>query len=453
MLTNLKKIDLEIFEKILLYVLIICSIFILVYNIFNYDPIEGYDADAHFQYSEILPRLDELNPENTYEYFNPPLPYIFPAVVGTVCEKIFSQDLQSCRNTYRYSIQILQFFMFIISLYFYNKTFELFKPKNIPIKLGFVILLVLLTANYKTYAMFRGETYIILLNSILLYRFGRLVKNSFKWSEIDYIIFGVVIGLLALSRQWAFLLFPPYFLMYVFLKKEVKSSYLKFIIFSFSIGFTISAWWYFRSLFEYGSFTAFNMSANGFSFSNQPLSFYNPFNSEASFVFTKPIRSNFSNQFLPILYSDLWGDYWGYFSFTSNKLDTGRNQLLIGDYLARVNIVSIIPSITLLAGLRIGYKTLVLKVKSNFDIFNSLIFLSVLSSFSGYVWFLIMYPSYNGNTIKAVYIIQLFHLMLFLSAVFLEKIRIYNRKLYILFLFLLISTFIHNFSAMLSHYQ
>ena len=241
--------------------------------------------------------------------------------------------------------------------------------------------------------------------------------------------------------------------MYVFLKKEVKSSYLKFIIFSFSIGFTISAWWYFRSLFEYGSFTAFNMSANGFSFSNQPFSFYNPFNSEASFVFTKPIRSNFSNQFLPILYSDLWGDYWGYFSFTSNKLDTGRNQLLIGDYLARVNIVSIIPSITLLAGLGIGYKTLVLKVKSNFDIFNSLIFLSVLSSFSGYVWFLIMYPSYNGNTIKAVYILQLFHLMCFLGASYLSKVKNSNNSRYVVLIGLLTLVFFHNVPAMLSHYQ
>ena len=31
--------------------------------------------------------------------------------------------------------------------------------------------------------MFRGETYIILLNSILLYRFSRLIKNSFKWNN------------------------------------------------------------------------------------------------------------------------------------------------------------------------------------------------------------------------------------------------------------------------------
>ena len=67
-------------------------------------------------------------------------------------------------------------------------------------------------------------------------------------------------------------------------------------------------------------------------------------------MFSKPIRPNFPNEFFPIIYSDLWGDYWGYFSFTRDAVLTGRNQALIGDYLARVNIVSIIPTIILLLG-------------------------------------------------------------------------------------------------------
>ena len=36
--------------------------------------------------------------------------------------------------------------------------------------------------------------------------------------KIDIIYFGITIGLLALSRQWAFLLFPAYFLLYFFIK-------------------------------------------------------------------------------------------------------------------------------------------------------------------------------------------------------------------------------------------
>ena len=62
------------------------------------------------------------------------------------------------------------------------------------------------------------------------------------------------------------------------------------------------------------------------------------------------------NQFIPILFADLWGDYWGYFTFTSRALDLGRNQLLIGDYLARVNIFSLIPTFLLLLGFKWNFK-------------------------------------------------------------------------------------------------
>ena len=82
------------------------------------------------------------------------------------------------------------------------------------------------------------------------------------------------------------------------------------------------------------------MEPSKFDFRNQPLSFYIPINGSLSTFFDNPIRGNFDNQLLPILYSDLWGDYWGYFSFTSKSLDTGR-IVLIGNYLGKVNSILI----------------------------------------------------------------------------------------------------------------
>ena len=127
---------------------------------------------------------------------------------------------------------------------------------------------------------------------------------------------------------------------------------MKFLFFTFFIGFLLSGWFYINLLFDYGSLTAFNQKRTNFSFSNQELNFYFPFNDEAKLMFTKPIRPYFSNQFLPILYSDLWGDYWGYFSFTSRSLAEGRNQDIIGDYLSRVNLISLIPTFMLLYGVK-----------------------------------------------------------------------------------------------------
>ena len=87
------------------------------------------------------------------------------------------------------------------------------------------------------------------------------------------------------------------------------------------------------------------MDRTKFSFSNQELSFYIPNTEHIFSLFTNPIRPNLNNQFISILYSDLWGDYWGYFTFTSKYLDIGLHQNSIGTYLSRVNLVSLFVTI------------------------------------------------------------------------------------------------------------
>ena len=166
-------------------------------------------------------------------------------------------------------------------------------------------------------------------------------KSNYKFNFKRTIYFGLVIGGLALSRQWAFFLFLPIIIMLFTTQINDKKEYLKIWIPSSVIGFLLSGWFYINLYLKAGSFTAFNMERTSFSFYNQPISFYIPTLENFKYLFFKPIRPHLDNQFFSILYSDLWGDYWGYFSFTSGYLDIGRNQLAIGDYFARVNIISI----------------------------------------------------------------------------------------------------------------
>ena len=239
--------------------------------------------------------------------------------------------------------------------------------------------------------------------------------------------------------------------MYLNFKKDEKSSYLKFLISVFSIGFLVSSWFYFSLFFEYGSFTAFNKDPSSFSFSNQDLYFYIPISPEIKYIFTKPIRPFFSNQFLPILYSDLWGDYWGYFSFTSRNLSAGLNQMMIGDYLARVNIFALLPSFILLGSLK---NTNDFDESRQYRTFLKFIKYLISISFFGYLWFAIKYPALpTGDTIKASYIIQLFHLLCFPAAFRLDQIFRKNAKLYYFIIFSLLLVFGHNLSATLSHFR
>ena len=438
----------------------ISILYVLIYNLLHYDPIQGYDGDAHHAYVQNFlnlytpGRLNQPSSNLTYEFFSPPFPYLFPAFVNEICKSYFSFEniYETCQKIYGFINIIFQSFMYLVLLYLYMKIVKLFNGTDKKIYLSVLLVLGLFTANYRSIGMIRAETYILLLNSFLLYRFLLLIKKSFAYDKSDIFYFGFTIGLLALSRQWAFLLFPAYFLLYFFIKKEHKLRYFKFLTYTFLIGFLISSWFYINLYIEYGSFTKFNQEPIPFSLKNQPLSFYLPIGNEASMVFTKPIRPYFQNQFLPILYSDLWGDYWGYFTFTSRNLEIGRNQLVIGDYLARVNIVSLIPTLLLFSGLRHSFKYIKNIDRSFKEYFNLYLSIAVFTSLFGYLWFLISFPQPGGDTNKATYIIHLFHLLGLMAVFRLEDLKQKNYRSYFSIMLILFFVFLHNLSAMMSHF-
>ena len=438
----------------------ISILYVLIYNLLHYDPIQGYDGDAHHAYVQNFlnlytpGRLNQPSSNLTYEFFSPPFPYLFPAFVNEICKSYFSFEniYETCQKIYGFINIIFQSFMYLVLLYLYMKIVKLFNGTDKKIYLSVLLVLGLFTANYRSIGMIRAETYILLLNSFLLFRFLLLIKKSFAYDKSDIFYFGFTIGLLALSRQWAFLLFPAYFLLYFFIKKEHKLRYFKFLTYTFLIGFLISSWFYINLYIEYGSFTKFNQEPIPFSLKNQPLSFYLPIGNEASMVFTKPIRPYFQNQFLPILYSDLWGDYWGYFTFTSRNLEIGRNQLVIGDYLARVNIVSLIPTLLLFSGLRHSFKYIKNIDRSFKEYFNLYLSIAVFTSLFGYLWFLISFPQPGGDTNKATYIIHLFHLLGLMAVFRLEDLKQKNYRSYFSIMLILFFVFLHNLSAMMSHF-
>jgi len=441
-------------EKYISVLLILSTIYLLVFNIVKYDPLNGYDAEAHHSYVDFFSMYlpDELKlptVKDTREFFNPPLPYIFPSIIQVICRNVVSSNdvMRACQPVYGLYTQIFQAVLYLISIYFYLKIFKKIRNDKKLLDFCLLIFISILIVNYKTFSMIRGEPYIIFFNSIILHRFYKLCSNSFRYTNKDIFIFGLLIGFLALSRQWAFLLFPAYFLFTFFIeKRKEKITYLKFLIYSFLIGFFISSWFYFGLFFEYGSFTAFNKEPVTFSFTNQPLSFYLPFGNETSYIFSKPIRPYFSNQFLPILYSDLWGDYWGYFSFTSRYLDIGRDQLIIGDYLGRVNILSLFTSMIIITFCFLTHKY----HKSNY--FIRYVSYAIISSFVGYLIFFILFPTSSGDTIKATYIIQAFHLMVFLASIYLNNLKEKNKKIYFTILTILIIIYTHNYQTYLSHF-
>ena len=185
----------------------------------------------------------------------------------------------------------------------------------------------MLAVNYRTILMIRGEPYILFFLSVLIYFLIEIKNSNFQITKKFVLTTGFLISMIALSRQWGFLLFPAFGIMYFHPTVKRSLNYFKFMTYSFSVGFILSSWFYFNLFFKYGSFTAFNKESLGFNFSNKPLSFYLPEYEHILYLFSNPIRPYLNNQFITTLYADLWGDYWGYFSFTSKYLNIGKTSL------------------------------------------------------------------------------------------------------------------------------
>ncbi len=435
--------------KLVIFVILL----IMIFNVFSYYHEFGYDGQDHKWYIEVLP-LDLPTQNDTKEFFSPPLPYLFPSIIDSICDKLVEANLTSvnCSIYYGNISQLFQLFMFFIILFCYIKILNLLS-ENKNYKNLTLILLLLIPVNYKTFVMIRGEPYVSFFFFIILYLLFSIISREKDIKRADYIFLTLLMGGLGLSRQWGLLLLPGIFLTIFLVKKykdkEFSKKYTRLVFSSSVFSFPLYFWFYIHLFINYGSITAFNREPLPFNFSNQSTSFY--FDLALVDIFTRPIRGfSLENKLFPILYSETWGDYFGYFLITHAKGGLEANYGLV-PYLGRVNLLAIIPTLLFIFGIFyffIKFKNL----NVNQKIMYSTFLLCVSFMWIGYMWFVIKYPNYSkGDTIKATFILQLIQLLPFFGSIFVIH-NLKNRWVFNLLYSVIIFILIYNIPAMISRY-
>ena len=435
--------------KLVIFVILL----IMIFNVFSYYHEFGYDGQDHKWYIEVLP-LDLPTQNDTKEFFSPPLPYLFPSIIDSICDKLVEANLTSvnCSIYYGNISQLFQLFMFLIILFCYIKILNLLS-ENKNYKNLTLILLLLIPVNYKTFVMIRGEPYVSFFFFIILYLLFSIISREKDIKRADYIFLTLLMGGLGLSRQWGLLLLPgiflTIFLVYKYKDKEFSKNYTRLVFSSSVFSFPLYFWFYIHLFINYGSITAFNREPLPFNFSNQSTSFY--FDLALVDIFTRPIRGfSLENKLFPILYSETWGDYFGYFLITHAKGGLEANYGLV-PYLGRVNLLAIIPTLLFIFGIFyffIKFKNL----NVNQKIMYSTFLLCVSFMWIGYMWFVIKYPNYSkGDTIKATFILQLIQLLPFFGSIFVIH-NLKNRWVFNLLYSVIIFILIYNIPAMISRY-
>ena len=146
-------------QKILFYLILFSLIFVFAFNIATYDPLLGYDAEAHHSYvdylSMYLPRDFQLPTEDSSrEFFNPPMGYLFPSFIQVICRNVVdSVDLvQTCRPIYGKISQIFQSILFFSSILIYLKIFRKLTNSSL-LNINVLIVIGILTVNYRTFSI------------------------------------------------------------------------------------------------------------------------------------------------------------------------------------------------------------------------------------------------------------------------------------------------------------
>lgn len=440
-------------------------------NAYLHPPSVGYDAPEHLAYIATLSELRLPAPEDSAEFFSPPLSYVVPALVM----RVTGMDIIAAGHV----AQAMNVLLSLGLTWMLLQTCLLLSP-TIRFRMGVLLCLGMMPVYYKTMAFVRPEPYVALFAVATLQLALRVfaLRGDKLWHKL---LLGLALGLAVLSRQWGIFMVPAVVLLagiVMIQDKRARWRHARALAVALAVGLVTAGWFFVHLDARYGSITAFNrQGVAGFSFANQPTKFY--MGSGDPFLFTHPVRPAFSNQAIPIFYTETWGDYWCYFIVAGRVPSTGEwvsglpfrnaferrrvpaglrvNRFRMAPYLGRVNLVSLLPTTFLLLAFSLAVPAIVEALRgrcmSSTQAATLLAFLVVAVSAGGYSWFLIQYPELaKGDTIKATYMLHIFPCLALLGGLLLEHVRIQKREYYILTVVLLAAVWAHNLPACITHF-
>ena len=274
----------------------------------------------------------------------------------------------------------------------------------------------------KSNAMFHPQPLAMFLATLAVFLTTRLVqRGSYGWWLT--IALGVVVGAGQLVRSaglWAFGVAVLALLGAAIARPDTRRRAIRSLVVVFGVGLLVPLPWYLYLNSNYGN-PIFGRSSNAIAPTQsvlpgrpqiqpasivppialaRPLSYY--LGSGLPETITDPHRGVLEPQFLPILYAETWGDYFGIWSWGAGtprpEMSPSLNRRLVVQ-----SVVGIVPTFVAIAGFLALLALALSRMCEKAELLA--VALMPLAAFAAVAYYASKYVSPDGDTIKALFIL------------------------------------------------
>ena len=359
----------------------------------------GYDARAHRAYADLLVHHGHIpSPAQSQEFHTPPGFYAVAGGAEAVAGWLGASDpWQVARG-----LNVLWVLGATVLTFLIGR--ELF-PRDRLLQLVAAAFAGLVPVVLKLAAMFHPETLSLFVSTLALYLAVRMfARRRFGWRSAA--VLGIALGVAQLVRGFNLWLVPV--VLAGFAAAGLRGSgaprrVAATALVSIAAAAIVAGPWYVRQEVKYSNPLAFNRPAPKVPvWRRRPVSFYVGLGLPQSI--SNPARPQFTNRFIPTLYSEIWGDYFGYFAWTTTAsgttpvpLDSERQKELEAQ-----NVLGLVPTILAIGGVLALLRR---ALRPRPDAARLVVALLPIVGFLGFLLFTVTYPSGDGDVIKAGYML------------------------------------------------
>ncbi len=364
---------------------------VAVRNAFTYPSIGGYDAQEYITYARDLAEHRRLPADGVGAYYTPPGYMALAGIAGSIGRALDLHDPDHLGQLLN-AISIVGTGVIVLLLA------RVLWPARPVIWVGAVGFFAFLPTVLKTGAMFHPEPLGMLIAAGAMLVLGRMVRTrTYAWPLA--VGLGLLLGLGQLVRAWSLWMLAVAIVVLgavALSDRLLRRSALLAALIAIALAIVVPAPWYVHQATRYSNPVFDRPQEAEFVLARRPPEFY----VDAGFndVVRRPWQGRFNDRFLPVLYAETWGDYFGIWAWGPGR---GDRTDAIDSSLARQSLLGLLPTFLAFAGV-VALLGLAITRRSE-DVGRLVVALPPVAALLSVLYLAVAYPTSDGDTIKGTY--------------------------------------------------